>query len=432
MINQKQNIQILLETMTKCSGNCSGCALSSIERMETTFDYDHFLENSILVKHKLNQFNPSDIEAVTVFLGQGDHFLMPEENIEGFIKNCADMIPNDFKNNTVVFITASAIGKEDIIRKKMDLFYNYSIKYNIPFFIQTVFDPKKIKITKKFKDIYLRNILYFKEKCGMTEITVNLGQDLIDYMTPLEFHNWIKEHEFNHIELNWVINQFNLKMWETSYQNMHNWLKNWLLIYREDAVYEINFLPFMARHFKWKDVPLLKMNRIIQNELNHNFYYDYEGNEFLCQYGFISNLTPFGKRLETNKNFINNNSNRLSKKILSYLMKNTTCSSCEFKSICSISAIVSTVDLWSNFKQKNYVISSCPWNVYDFMKFFQVEIIDFIKNNSKKKHIIETTFTKNPIQNKNILLEHKEGDVDNITFEYFDECRLKRIENEHK
>lgn len=66
------------------------------------------------------------------------------------------------------------------------------------------------------------------------------------------------------------------------------------------------------------------------------------------------------------------------------------------------------------------------------MKFFQVEIIDFIKNNSKKTHIIETTFTKNPIQNKNILLEHKEGDIDNITFEYFDECRLKRIENEHK
>ncbi len=124
MINQKQYFQILLETMTKCSGNCSGCALSSIERMETTFDYDHFLKNSILVKNKLNQFNPSDIEAVTVFLGQGDHFLMPEENIEGFIKNCADMIPNDFKNKTVVFITASAIGKEDIIRKKMDLFYN--------------------------------------------------------------------------------------------------------------------------------------------------------------------------------------------------------------------------------------------------------------------------------------------------------------------
>ena len=427
MVKQNNTIQILLETMTRCGGNCSGCALSSVERMDTVFDYEHFIKNSHIVKNKLLSFDSSEIEAVTIFLGQGDHFLMPEENIEGFVKYCSEMIPDSFKNKTVVFITASAIGKEEVIRKKMDLFYQYSTQYNIPFFIQTVFDPKKIRITKKFKDIYLRNILYFKEKCGMTEITVNLGQDLIDYISPLEFHNWIKEHEFNHIELNWVINQFTFEMWKKSYNNMHKWLQEWLLIYRQEAVYEINFLPFIARHFKWKDVPLLHMNRIIQNEFNHNFYYDYEGNEFLCQYGFVSNLTPFGNRLESNTK---TNSNRLSKKVLGSLMKNNKCSTCEFQSVCSISAIESSVDLWNKFKKEDNSIGECPWNVYEFMKFFQVEILDFIAKNPNKEHIVQTTFTKNPIQNKNIILEHQEGDVANMTFEYFDECRLKRIENE--
>lgn len=427
MVKQNNTIQILLETMTRCGGNCSGCALSSVERMDTVFDYEHFINNSKVVKNKLLSFDSSEIEAATIFLGQGDHFLMPENNIEGFVKHCAEMIPDSFKNKTVVFITASAIGKEEVIRKKMDLFYQYSIKYNIPFFIQTVFDPKKIRLTKKFKDIYLRNILYFKEKCGMTEITVNLGQDLIDYISPLEFHNWIKEHEFNHIELNWVINQFTFEMWKKSYNNMHQWLKEWLLIYRQDAVYEINFLPFIARHFKWKDVPLLHMNRVIQNEFNHNFYYDYAGNEFLCQYGFVSNLTPFGNRLESNTK---TNSNRLSKKVLGSLMKNNKCSTCEFKSVCSISAIESSFDLWNQFKKEDNEIGDCPWNVYEFMHFFQTEILDFISENPNKEHIIQTTFTKNPIQNKDILLEHHDGDVDNMTFEYFDECRLKRIENE--
>lgn len=431
-MNKKSNtIQILLETMTRCGGNCSGCALSSVERMDTLFDYEHFVQNSTLVQKKLSSFNASEIEAVTVFLGQGDHFLMPEEHIEDFVKQCSIMVPNEFKQKTVVFITASAIGKESVIRKKMDLFYQYSIQYGIPFFIQTVFDPKKIKITQKFKEIYLRNILYFKEKCGMTEITVNLGQDLIEYISPTEFHNWIKEHEFNHIELNWVINQFTFNMWKKSYQDMHKWLKEWLLIYRDDAVYEINFLPFMARHFKWQNMQLLHMNRVIQNELNHNFYFDYDGQEFLCQYGFVSNLTPFGKRLESNPLALTD-SNRLAKKILGSLMKNEKCASCEFKSVCSISAVESTVDLWNEFKIEKPEIGDCPWNIYDFMHFFKTEILDFIKTNPNKEHIIYTTFTKNPIQNKNIVLELQEGDVDNSTFEYFDECRLQRIKNEQK
>lgn len=428
MIKNKNNIQILLETMTRCGGNCSGCALSSVERMETFFDFEHFVEKSKLVTQKLMNFNLTDIEAVTIFLGQGDHFLMPEKDIEPFVKHCSAMIPDSFKNKTVVFITASAIGKETHIKAKMDLFYEYSIKYGIPFFIQTVFDPKKMKLTTKFRDVYLRNILYFKEKCGMTEITVNLGKDLIDYLTPQEFHEWIKEHEFNHIELNWVINQFTFEMWKKSYKDMHSWIQNWLLIYREDAVYEINFLPFMNRHFKWKNRKLLQMNRVIQNELEHNFYYDYDGNEFLCQYGFISNLTPFGKRLVNNER--HKNSNRLSKQILTTLMKNNKCSTCEFQSVCSISAVESTVEYWEDYKKEDNSIGDCPWDIYSFMKFFNDEIINFTINHPHKHHILETTFTKNPIQNTNIQLQHNEGDVDNSTFEYFDECRLQRIKNE--
>lgn len=199
-----RNLQILVETMTRCGGNCSGCALSSVERMASTFDLNGFIEKTNEVYKILSNESNKNIESISVFLGQGDHFLIDEKMIDQFMFHAAKMIPDELKKRTVVFITASAIGKNEQIKKKMDLFYEYSLKYQLPFFVQVVFDPKKMKITEKFQDIYIKNILYFKEKCGMTEVTVNIGEDILNHLTPQEFHNFIIKYQFKHIEMNWV------------------------------------------------------------------------------------------------------------------------------------------------------------------------------------------------------------------------------------
>lgn len=395
-----KNLQILVETMTRCGGNCSGCALSSVERMASTFDLNSFIEKTKKVGTLLlNEIN-KEIESISVFLGQGDHFLIDEKMIDEFMFHTAQMIPDELKKRTVVFITASAIGKHEQIKKKMDLFYEYSLKYQLPFFIQVVFDPKKMKITEKFQEIYIKNILYFKEKCGMTEVTVNIGEDILNHLTPQEFHDFIIKYQFKHIEMNWVINQFTYGMWKNIYSEMMNWLLEWLSIYLKDARYEINFIPFLGRNLLKKDKVLLSSVKDIENSLNENIYIDSNVTSFRGQMGLISNLTPFSERLGDNPKPITAN------QIMSKLLKRESCSDCEYITTCALSGVASWMDYETN-KSKN----ECPWDVKKFLIYFEENILSAKRNN---KCFIETRFDKNPVQSQSLL---KENNATNIYFE---------------
>lgn len=405
-----KNIQILLETMTRCGGNCSGCALSSLERMtKADIDFTKFnIQQQSTYNYLLKQ-DYSNIESISIFLGQGDHFLMEDNDIETFVKICSTLVPQEMKHKTVIFITASAIGKHDTIKYKMDLFYKYSLIYEIPFFIQVVFDPKKMLVTENFKNIYMQNILYFKEKCGMTELTINLGQDLYTYISPQQFHDWILSYGFKHIELNWVVNKETHNMWKNSSTKMFSWLKEWLLIYKQECAYEINFIPFLGRSFLNKHLPFMDMKEKIISSLKDNLYIDTQDNLLLGQMGLISNITPIGERLIHNNNQLQNIdflAENTSKKLIKNILKRPACSNCEYKNIC----VNSGATAWFDYPDVSNNLYDCPWDIKDFLSFFETH---FVQDNLG--NLGETRFHKNPVQNSHLLKEN------NATYLYFDQ-----------
>lgn len=412
-MQSQKNIQILVETMTRCAGNCSGCALSSFERMNTSFDFDNFANKTQMIAELLLPVNPDEIESVTIFLGQGDHFLMEHQDIDRFVEYCSQMVPEHLKAKTMVFITASAIGKSQVIAEKMQQFYQSSIKYRIPFFIQVVFDPKKMMVNDKFKDIYLKNILGFKNTFGMTEVTINMGNDLFETMSAKEFHEWVKEYGFKHIEMNWVLNQHTHKMWQTSSEKMFAWLEDWLLLYKQEPVYEINFIPFLGRAFLHKTQPIMQLKDKISEDLRNNLYIDYDGNIMFSQMGIISNLTPFGERLQHQKyalEDIDDKSREQSRKIMNRILRHPTCGSCEFKNICATSGSVAWFDYPDNVDNHNQEDDICPWNIKSFLQFYEKEFVQ-----QTNKDYFKTAFDKNPVQSSHLKVHNNE------IYDYFEE-----------
>lgn len=403
-----QNIQILVETMLRCGGNCSGCALSSIERMtKSDIDWELFKQKIQSVNSFLQtKIQKTEIESVSIFLGQGDHFLMEENDIEQFVKYCSLMVPEEIKHKTVVLITASAIGKEKTIKKKMDDFFNVSLKYNLPFFIQVVFDPKKMNLQDSFKKTYLNNILYFKEKCGMTELTLNLGDDLIENMTPLDFHNWLINYNFKHVEMNWVMNNQTHDMWKKSSKKMFDWLIEILEINAEDHKYEINFVPFLERAFRFKKMENIDLINKIKNDLIENIYIDNIGNITFGQAGLISNLIPLNQRLTKQNLTINNiddieeSAKKVSKSIVSKVLRKKSCVDCDYNNVCSL--IGSSA--WFEFNKNE---KGCPWNIKDFLIFFDNYL-------ERYPQYVKTEFDKNPIQDNKLEKEN------NATHQYFE------------
>lgn len=409
----KKNIQILLETVVRCGGNCSGCALSSVERMsKSNIDWKLFEEKAVELFQYLNQQNADNVESVSLFLGQGDHFLLSEDEMINFVDVCSKIVPNKLKHKTTTLITASAIGKEDVIKEKMDLFYSLFLSKGMPFFIQVVFDPKKMLVTEKFSNIYINNILYFKNKCGMTELTINVGEDLFETMTPLEFHNWTLRYGFKHVEMNWVMNKNTKFMWfkNNNYKKMFNWLKDLLILNAKEHLYEINFVPFLSRALNiLKDEDLLSNNLIenISSQLEENIYIDNSGGISFCQPGLISNIVPIKERLTSSKINISNE-NELEKEaknkaniILSKMLRKKACSGCEFIGACL------QIGSYSWIENKNEDSFDCPWDIKDFLMFFKGYIAD-------NQQYSKTKFDKNPIQNKVLMNEN------NADFEYFE------------
>lgn len=407
----KKDIQILLETVTRCGGNCSGCALSSSERMSVSgIDWSLFRNNANSINKYLSKIGEDDIESISIFLGQGDHFLMSTEEMNSFMEICSSIVPKELKHKSVIFITASAIGKEKEIKEKMDMFYNISLEYGMPFFIQVVFDPKKIILNKNFANTYIKNILYFKEKCGMTELTVNLGDDVLELLTPIEFHEWIKKYGFKHVEFNWVLNKGTKQMWERKHLEMFKWLKEFILINDKEHEYEINFIPFLKRAFMLMsdEISYYDLHKKIVNDLTENIYIDTNGSLIFAQAGLVSNLIPVKERLF---NFIEkidlNDTEKLtqkaekeSKKIIKKIFTNEICAECEFKNVCSLVGTAS----WMDFNDKS---NNCPFEVKSFMEFLN----DFFKEDDENKN---TFFDKNPIQNKKLDKEN------NANYEYFE------------
>lgn len=399
-----KNIQILLETVLRCGGTCSGCALASLERLEKSqINWEDLQQRFKDVNALLTKENFDDVESVTVFLGQGDHFLLSDEDIILFMSHLKGMIPEGLRTKSNTFITASAIGKNEDTFRKMDLFYRLSIENKTPFFIQVVFDPKKIVVDKSFKKIYLNNILYFKKKCGMTELTVNLGEDVFNSMNAQYFHDWIIENGFIHVEMNWVFNIQTQQMWKEKSSQMLSWLQDLLILNAKEHLYEINFIPFLSKIINDKKLSMEDVISNIEKSLGNNFYIDSKGNQYPSQVGMINNLIPIKERL-SQSDALPLRSHAV--KIYNSFMKNKTCSSCQYLNTCAQTGVVS----WLKYEKEG----KCPSNLKGFMDFLEQYYIDYPELNTTK-------FNRNPVQNEGILT------TENEIYKYFENKFLTKI-----
>lgn len=399
-----KNIQILLETVLRCGGTCSGCALASLERLEKSqINWDDLKQRFNDVNLLLSKEDFNEIESVTVFLGQGDHFLLSDDDIKSFMGLLKNMIPEGLRVKSNTFITASAIGKNEDTFRKMDLFYKLSLENKTPFFIQVVFDPKKIVVDKSFKKIYLNNILYFKKKCGMTELTVNLGEDVFNSMTPKYFHDWIIENKFIHVEMNWVFNIQTHMMWKKKSHEMLSWLQELLLLNAKEHLYEINFIPFLSKISGDKNLSMEDVVSNIERSLQSNFYIDSKGNQYPAQVGMINNLIPIKERL-SGSDAIPLKSHAI--KIYNSFMKNKTCSSCQYINTCAQTGVVS----WLKYESEG----KCPSNLKGFMDFLNQYYLD-------NPELNQTRFNRNPVQNEGILT------TENEIYKYFENKFLTKF-----
>jgi hypothetical protein len=393
MVGSGLNFQIAIETTTRCGGQCEGCALTSEERHDPKgLDLEQLRAQIILAKEKVKEKLSGKflIDSISMFFGQGDHFLLTEGELVSMAKEFGNMWPEEWKQKTVLFLTASAVTNPDALRKRAIRFREECLRQKINCFVQVVFDPKKWSTTTSFKDTYMSNIMFLKKTFKMAELTVNLAGDVPDHMTAEQFHSWIKYHNFKHIEFNWVTQPELEKMWLNSSEKVWKWLSALTKLAWIDKSYDINYIPWTLRRLEQAENGAdIGIDEVA-------FYIGADKKVRSAEVGPIGNVTALVPRSLPYD--IDEARQRVEK--IKWFAKNNCCVDCDFQKICADGGVYG----WAKHMPKQN--DDCNWGL---KKWYEL-----IKELEAKSTWKAMRYDKNPVQS-----ELSKTDNNHKSSEYF-------------
>ena len=406
-MNQKpysNEIQIKIDDVYACPGHCPGCVLSSIERK--TFAPD--MEFSLLEKtiQKLIDYVPTlkHLEKLNLTYGIGDHFLMDDEYLEKTYHLGADIIEKTGLKNQYngVFYTASMIGKFEILSAKIDKLSVISKKRGVPFYIIAVLDPKHL-YNKNFSDVYKKNIIYAHEITKKVDLAINLSEEAIDKITPLDLYQFAKMNQFEEVTINWTPTDDNLEYVYFDQKKLTKWLIDFDKLISKNSDMGTSYRPVIKRTIdnlmcKTSDEIDFDINlheSIVENidELvDKSLQIDNKGNIF-PKYEAVGDIAhtprlniPAWGNMEENlsiKEIIAKSKNK-TKQFIQKQFTNAPCISCEYRSFCASSGfhiynhvLKNAPQKTQQLIQKNIQENGCPHNAKTlfnhYIKEFYIE-----------------------------------------------------------
>ena len=390
--NNENDIIINLETMNYCQGSCSGCLFNSNERKNGSFlNKDKinkaFDEIQNLFKHYEETYDT--INSFTLILGQGDHMILSENDIE-FLFNKIKLINRE---NLLVITTISGITKKETFNSKIDLFYTLSVKNNVNLFFAFVLDPKKF-FFNKFTPIYLDNMTYVRNKFGVIDLTINLGIDIINHLSPDDLHKFLTINQFRHIELNLVPTLETSHLFTEQWDNIIKWLSDFTKISQTQEQYKTHYIYINQYYYNYHfSKKIMELQNILQKQLYQSLYIDRDLNVYSMQVGGLGNGVPYSKRFgyEPIFNLSNYSLQELKDKtykqsitILRDYQKDKSCITCPYNRQCLMSGF--------NVLRKTIKQEKCFLSIdkmYDEIDFQQTEACFGVNYNFKPRGTYE-------------------------------------------
>lgn len=394
-------IQIEIDDVYACPGHCPGCVLSTLERKTFVPDMEFsLLQRSI---QKLIEYVPTlkNLEKINLTYGIGDHFLMTDEYLEKTYHLGADLIEKtELKNQyNGVFYTTSMIGKFEILSEKINKLAKVSKQRGVPFYIIAVLDPKHL-FNKNFADIYKKNIIYAHEVTKKVDLAINLSEEAIDKITPLELYQFAKMNKFDEVTINWTPTNDNLKFVYFNQKKLSRWLIEFDKLIAEDEEMGTSYRPVIQRtinNLMCKTFDNIDMDINLSESINDNtdelvnksIQIDNKGNIF-PKYEAVGdiahtprlNIAAWGNlaQEESIEAIIAKSKNK-TKQFIQKQFIIEPCISCEFKALCANSGfhiynhILKDADPEiKSIVQQNILENNCPHNAKTLFNYYMKEL----------------------------------------------------------
>ena len=205
-----KRFRILLEIVTSCFGNCTGCSLSYTDRKNIKPEIS--IEK---IQEILSYFVPiirekKELITSVVNLGTGDYFMMDEKFLEDLFKSIRIFFDHLHTVRNILTVSTSLFLSEEKMKNRLEIMSRYL--HPTQFAIDGVVDPFMLE---KHYDRYLNNYKALTKTFPFFDLVLNLSNEI----TPehiLLMKKFLKELNILSFDIQYALNNGNTYRVKTS------------------------------------------------------------------------------------------------------------------------------------------------------------------------------------------------------------------------
>lgn len=227
MARRPAELQIQIDDVYACPGNCGGCVLAADERRATVPDMRPDILD--LVYHRFDEYLAGlpRVDHIIITYGIADHLRMQDEYLADICQRADDVLTRHGYTGpgNAIFFTTSLIGKTDQLLPRLERLH--ARPRNVPCYPIAVLDPAKL-YNRNFGAVYEGNILRTKALFGQVDLAINLSDEAIARITPQDLHDFAADNGFREVTLNWTPTDGNLDRTFGNVPALTQWLFDFL------------------------------------------------------------------------------------------------------------------------------------------------------------------------------------------------------------
>jgi hypothetical protein len=220
-----RELQVQIDDIYGCHGNCPGCVLTSSEKKATTPSMS--AETLALVASRIGEYvsHLGQLDRLNITFAVADHLMLEDDYFGHIYETGARLIeaanPTD-RSHSGVFFSTSMIGKREQILPRMEKFAALAAG-RPPFMPVVVLDPALL-YSAKFGPIYEDMILRSRELFGQIDLSINLSDEAVRRMPPQALHDFAADNGFSEVTINWTPTPFNKEHTTKDLEFLARWM----------------------------------------------------------------------------------------------------------------------------------------------------------------------------------------------------------------
>lgn len=241
-------LQIQIDDVYACLGQCAGCVLAPEERKAQAADMSE--ETLALAVRKLREHAASvgPLDRVNVTFGIADHLLIGVDYLEKLHALGSSIVeagrPAD-RAHSAVFFTTSLVGKPaSVIAMLREV--RARMTGSVPLIPLVVLDGRLIK-SMKFGPMWREMVLVAKELFGKVDLSTNLSVDAVSCMSPQELAAFATRNGFDEVTVNWAPTIRNAASTLDDVGTVARWLLEFDRLAERRHAITTSFRPVIAR-----------------------------------------------------------------------------------------------------------------------------------------------------------------------------------------